>query len=215
LRGIILKQSGKSISIAYYSYDDIPLKLFVEIAQTGNVARLCVSGLPTEEELVNRWEDIIQKNSKANGDNTLSNYTLELEEYNFMLLEYNTANACIVKLMLCLLAGEPKDDEAIESLNSFGYGIRDTGSRDEYVESINAAVRRANNVLTRIKVKLNQIRADFETKGTEQSQSVEEMIGIVSAAIGYEISGDVTLSRFNSYKKIIRQRRVKKEKVYE
>jgi hypothetical protein len=50
----------------FYGYDDITLKLYTEISESGDLSRLVIRGNPTPEERFEAWEQIVSKNSELN-----------------------------------------------------------------------------------------------------------------------------------------------------
>ena len=127
-----------------YTYDSIPLTLYLEIAQTGNTDLLVISGTPTEKEIQSTWDEITRLNSNSTGR---TNHQLD------NIKDYVRA---VVKVSG--IAGKHPaiafmwDDEALLYLASNGYRI-DTSSNTAYRESLKSAQRKAANVLTKIESK--------------------------------------------------------------
>ena len=182
-----------------YTYDSIPLTLYLEIAQTGNTDLLVISGTPTEKEIQSAWDEITRLNSNSTGR---TNHQLDnIKDYVRLLSKYQASQASILQLHLCV------DDEALLYLASNGYRI-DTSSNTAYRESLKSAQRKVANVLTKIESKYKEIMAAVAQADPDApvQSGIETILAAVSASLGFNVESTVTLARFNEYNKIIKKR---------
>lgn len=184
---------------ALYTYDSIPLTLYLEVAQTGNTDLLVISGNPTEKEIEKAWDEITRLNSNSTGR---TNHQLDnIKDYVRLLSKYQASLASIMQLHLCV------DDEALLYLASNGYKI-DTSSNTAFRESLKAAQRKVANVVTKIESKYKEIMAAAAEADPDAPvhSGIETMLAAVSATLGFNVESNVTLARFNEYNKIIKKR---------
>lgn len=194
-----------NITKTYFQYNDIKLRTYIEIATTGNLRLLIKRGYPTEIELLKAWENLVKENAKANNDHTYSAYESNLKRYGKLLADYELVRLSLMKLILVV------DDECLLYLKSKGFKIN-TETATGYVDSINLALHRSNSYLTRIKMKLNELNEMKADQDKTQPKSIEEILGSLSSTLGFNIPEDVTLARFNEYKKVAKKKQEPKRK---
>lgn len=174
-----------------YTYETIPLKVYIEIANTKNLS------LIGEGNVTEVWEEIVRKNSEANQDTTYENYVYNYKQYNRFYREYLILKAAIVVLIAKV------DKDLIEYLGKMGHTI-DTSSEERYDESLIALGKKADNLTSKIKTKANEIvMMDEEKKG----QGFEEVMAVLCSSMGFHVPDDITLARYNEYKKILKARK--------
>jgi len=196
-----LSQKFRTTTAILYTYENILLTTYQEIAQTGNLGLLIIKGRPSEKELTTRWEQIAAENGKCNGYDS-NGYHENVKDYVRLLATYQGVQASLLQLYICF------DDEAIAFLESKGYHI-DASTQSKYMESIQNGLQKVKNVITKIKSKYNiiaQYLKENKEKETPLKTSVEEMLANVSAQMGFSVNMDVTLARYNEYNRIIRKR---------
>ena len=192
--------------VQYLTYDEILLRTYVDILKTGNKRLLVIAGNPTETALLEEWEKIVLQNSKANDEFELSNYIDTLLNYKRLRTEYNLINAYLYKLL------QVPDDEAFRYLKRKGYKIEVSKGNGPYIESIKAALHRATSYITQIKAHEKEMEQAVSKAADSQSVSVEQVLATISASLGFNVPTDVTLARFNEFKKIVRQKNKPVEK---
>lgn len=180
----------------YFRYETITFKLFFEIATTGNYLLLGKNNLCTFKGCAEAWEDILTRNGSATGDLNFYNYKILEEERGILMAQYNVAKAMISKLRLIV------DLNDIEYLKRLGYKFNFVNSKG-YESCLDNAERRAEGILTRLKMKENELQ--------EYSEVGEPVtFGQLMAQLRFEtkasISDDLLLSEYNEYRKIIQQR---------
>ena len=188
----------KTTTRVLYGYDDILLTTYMEIAQTGNTNLLVITGSPTDKDIENAWEEIVKRNSQCNGF-SLDEYLDNIKTYAKLLGDYGLVKLSLMQLMMVV------DDEAIAFLESKGYRI-DRSSASAYSASIQNALQKCKNIITKLKTRYNQIQQSNKDNEKAPKTSIEEILANISVSIGFSVGPDVTLARFNEYKKIIKKK---------
>jgi hypothetical protein len=172
--------------------------LFLEIAETRELTLLIIEGSAMHEELVIAWEKIIAQNSSANNSLEYSSYVNHLRQLAKMLNEFTMLKSAVFVLAL------NADKDVIDFLKKKGH-IVDTSSDQAYDKSLERLVKKHDALATQITMKQNQIQALSEKEVTEQV-GFDQIMASLSAQIGFTVPEDVTLARYNEYKKIIKQK---------
>lgn len=196
---VILKKTYKDTTGVYYSYDNIPLRLFFEIAETNELEKLFISGKFSVEETEENWEILIGRNSFENGSNQYSSYRQANKDHKQFISEYILVKAMLTKLLFII------DDECIDFLRKRGYKIDKTNS-EKYAESLYLAQRRSKNLITKTKMKQNEILGFTKGESTAPAQNFEEIMANLISGLGVQVSDDITLARYNAYKNIIKNK---------
>lgn len=184
-----------------YSYEDIKLSLYLEIAYTGNVLLLSKSGDPDPDECVKAWEEIIKQSGKATGSLDFDNFNDLEESYVLLFSDYNAVKATLTKLSITADLKYIEDD--LKWLRSKGYKF-DYKTSAEYAVCIEAAMRRSDDLLTKMVMNRNETK---EMYGQPiERPTLGSLIARCSAGIGFQVSKDVLLSEFNEYNKIIQEK---------
>jgi len=192
LRKNLLKKDYKSGSKKLLAYSNITLKTYIEISKTSNYNLL---GEGTQEDLVEAWENIVKENSAQTGSYNYQDYLENLKQVGSLSSDSILIRAHLLRL--CFVVS----DDSIQFLKEKGYNILTTGAY-AYQESIEAALRKASNLSTKITMKINEMN-NIEV-GKEVG--LEELLAGVSVALGFAIADDITLARFNEYQKILKKR---------
>lgn len=179
-------------SYKLYEYENILLKTYFEIAETGNLNLLNEKSQAPQHELETQWEKILKENSLATGSMEYQNYFEDIREYGKLMAEAMLVRASILRLMFTV------DDEVIAMLAEKGYRI-DTSSATKYNITLEASLKRCNNYQTKLKIKHNDI--ELKQKGKKKI-SLGEILANLSAVLGFDISDSITLAKFNGYQKI-------------
>lgn len=196
----ITKKIFKNTTKVFYSYEDIPLRLYMHIASTGNYFLLCSKGIPTVEECSKCWESIVKENEKSSGGFLYSTYLELLQSYQSILAESNFVRSSLV---LCLMFN---DDKIIEELADLGYVI-DRSGESAYNESLKNAIHRSSNLGTQLLMKANEIRELAEQQGGGALPNFEQVIARICIDLKFEVKEDITLARYNEYCSILKSRR--------
>jgi hypothetical protein len=196
-----LSRKSKPTLVNFYHHENIPLKLYLEIAASNDYKRLVISGKATDQERLQAWERIIQKNYEVNGGFDYLNYKDTLQAYGRLVAEYNLIRCYLIKLVFLV------DNDYIAFLGERGYKIK-TANSIEYAESINACLIRSENLITRITMKANELK-EYIKESSGEVTTFEGIMAGLSMSLGFEIKDDITLLRFNEYKKLITKKTFK------
>ena len=173
----------------YKSIKDLPLKIFFEIAETGNIKLL---GNESESILVERWEKIVLDYGKYDDNQSIKNVIDKNDQ-----LYIQAALYCEIKGMLLYLVGAEKEEYVVR-LNELGYKIN-TNSNKEKIQSIQQNDRRANHISTRMQI----IQKDIEKYSDGKKASFDSVMAWLSSQLGFEPKEDLTVLRYLEYKKQI------------
>lgn len=173
----------------------------MDIAKTAEFERLRISGSGGDAYLA--WEEIMKRNGEQNGSFRYSEYLENHKSYAELNNEYILTKALLIKL--CFVV----DFECIQSLRELGYKIN-TENSAKYEESLTRALRKSENLITKINMRKNQIESVANEKGDDFG--FEEVMASLISSLGFEVSSDITLARYNEYKKIIKKKHERNKK---
>lgn len=180
----------------------------MQIADTGNVLLVAI-GKARPEKCAEAWEEIVRRNAEENGSYEYQNYMDNLREYYRLIAEHTLVKASLLKLTYKV------DPQLARYLTSRGYVIRlgkqKASDSEAYANSIRSAISKSDNLVTKIKMKQKEMTSTTNLKG--QVKSFESVMGNLIALLGFEVSANITLARYNEYKKFIKQKYKPKEKV--
>jgi hypothetical protein len=179
-------------------YDDITLRLYLDVASSGDYRKLAVGFGVTDKECYNAWEEIVRRNNEANQSQEFNTYFESTQSYAKLIADYN-----IIKASLLYLSFTP-DSEIIKYLAERGYNI-DTSSSIKYMETLELAMHKSNNIVTKLKMKENEL-AMMGEKSSGQGVGFEEIMANISFLVGFPVPEDITLARYNEFRKIIKKR---------
>jgi hypothetical protein len=188
---------SSSTTKKFYTYDDIKLKLYIEVTQSRTYRKLLISGEASDDECFAAWESLLIRNSKATGDLDYSNYFQLVQTYGLLLAKYNVVKACILKLTYTI------DSRVVGILEEFGYSL-DLTSNLTYATTLNNASISSNNIVTKLATIQKQL-AEYEDKDSEPL-TIGKIIADINTAMKFQaIDSDVLLSEFNEYKALIQK----------
>jgi len=95
----------------YRSITKLPLYIFKECVDTGNLSNLIISGAPTDTEIRQAWKTIIQEYADAIGSNEYRLYLNIYKELTMLQITYETIKVLILILELT------DDEKAVKELN--------------------------------------------------------------------------------------------------
>ena len=190
------KQNLGKVSV-YNSCKILPLRIFFEITNIGNVELLIIDNATVAKKiLVETWESIIEEYAKLDGNQQVQDVMEKGDE-----LYRQAALYCEIKGMLLYLVGAYKQ-EYIERLSELGYNVDDS-SMISRRKSIQQCDRRANNISTRMQIIQKEIESYSEDgkKGT-----FDDAMSFLGLNLPHMPDENITVSRFLSYKKQINER---------
>lgn len=180
-----------------HRYETIPLKLYMEIAAEGDLKKLVIHGFASLDQCVEQWEQIIKKNSQESGSFEYDSYYQLLQGYWLLVAEHTIVKAHLLKLTTVV------DWEAIQEVRARGYHISvDAG----YTESLNNALRKVENLVTKARMREQEIARMFAGPVPGKRATFDEVMASLIAGMGFEISDKITLARFNQFRKILHER---------
>lgn len=190
------KLSTRIISAHYFNYDTIPLRVYVDIVNTGNYRLVSKSKIADVDKCFEVWEQITIAQSEALGGNK-HRITLDaLKAYNRYCAEYIIINSLLTK---CLYK---YDENTLKELAGYGFVI----DKKDYRKSLEICFGRVKQYLTRMQSKeleLKELMKENESRGTLK---FGELIANASYGMGFNIREDILLSEFNQYMKILQEK---------
>lgn len=178
----------------------------MQIADSGNVMLVAI-GKARHDKCAEAWEDIVRRNAEENGDYAYQNYVENLKEYYRLITERDLVFACLLKLS-CKV-----DKDTAKFLTSRGYVIRlgkmQQSDSEAYANSLSSARSKMMNLNTKIEMKQKEMTNTTNLKGNQRT--FESVMGSLISMLGFEVSSDLTLSRYNEYKKFIKEKYKKKQ----
>lgn len=189
------------MSATFYTYDDIRLKLYIDIAKTGEFTKLVKIGKSGNDECLEAWEEIVKKHQTESGSQQYNAFFRLSKGYLMHLNDHATIRACLILVGLNNLF---LDWEYLKILSDKGYKI-DTSTPEKVLESVTLNLHRCENLITKAITKKNEI--DLMLKQRESSgdgPTFEQMLANLNYALGFNVNEDLTLSRYNEYQKILK-----------
>jgi hypothetical protein len=173
----------------------------MQIAKSGDTSLLNAGANAMEV-----WEEIVRKNCIANGVHEYTNYISALRSHALLVNDYISIKAHLIKLSYVV------DEQSIEYLKAKGYVV-DKSSTEAYTTSLVSALKKRENLMTRINMKKKELeRIALQHKSGDGDRGIEEILATVSFQIGFSLSDDITLARFNEYVKIIKVQQTESQK---
>lgn len=189
----------QSCSPVFLRYDNILLRDYFEIARDGSYGKLLVQGVATPDECKEQWNKIVAECFNGSGTFDFIGYLDNLESYNHWLQEHNVITAQLVVLHFQV------DEQIISELKEKGYNI-DTSGKRAYLKSLIAAVQRSRSLLSNIKIKANQMQSYNDTLQDSKPATFDEIMAMLVMSLGFTVSDDITLARYNHYRKQLEQK---------
>lgn len=201
LRKIFLNPLYNNGLETFYTYENIPLKLYIEIINTGNY-QLVSNGSRDIEKCFDAWENIVKENAKHSNSSEFDSRLHVIKTYARLLTDYITVVSNCNSLLFFV------DIKMIEELKSLGYNIN-TSTSEAYTKSIEACIRKSANIISKMKMKENEMKSFvlIDKSNVSFSELVANLsFGLGSLNINIPIGQDITLSMYNEYKKLIKKR---------
>lgn len=194
-----LKRIFSNITGRYYSYETIPLKIYFAISNSGIYTLIYKGwGSPVLQDCSTAWESIVKVNAKENNNLEYGSYFDTVQAYGNILADYNIVKACLLKLAMKYSAEDHK------ILKDKGYHI-DPTSNEAYAETIFAAMRKSDNLVTKLMSKQNEL--GMMSSGMEgQVVTFDKAVAEISYQLNFEVDDTITLARYNVYKKLIKEK---------
>lgn len=172
------------------------------MSNTADYSLLCISGTCDADIAYDKYEAIIRKNGQMNGSLEFESYISNQIALARYIADYNTIKAMLARLLFVV------DNDHIAFLKRKGYHIN-TSKASTYASSIVAAGRKADNLTSKIESKVKEIeRKQGQNHGSPCT--FDDVMADLTAALGFNVPEDITLSRYNGYLKVIKDRNKKK-----
>lgn len=175
----------------YNSTDNIPMKVFIKILDTGYLSLL---GEGHQKPLQDVWQDIIDEYKEIDPDNQFQKVLNISKDVEYYKCKYHSINLAIQCLSV------EKDNELIDLLNSWGYTVR----LDNYEADLKRAKAYSKSILKNIK-DLEGVLKD-ESKG--EKSTFDETIIQLNMVLGYKEAdaNTITVSGYYALKKIAHEK---------
>src|SRR5574343_915557 len=154
------RQSSTKSRHCYSTCKELPLRVFFDICDTGDLNKLVTKGNYLEDELSEIWEAIIQEYGKIDGNMAISTAFEKSGE-----IVRNMAEYIEVMGMLMYLQEIGVKMEYVDRLKELGYNVTLTS---DYLESIYKSGRRAKGTITRINILKNELEG-LKEEGNKSS----------------------------------------------
>ena len=199
----------KRTTPVYFQYDNITLKMFVEISNDGDFKRLLISGAYNADTAIQEWEEIIKRNSEVNGDFQWHDYFELFRGYLTLQTKHLKTRALLFSLAASGYNNKNEEHVAkVSELASMGIKI-DVTSGAGFEKSISLGFRKSDNFVSKYESKrleLEKLVSKSKEKGSKRETFDTIWANLSVAAAPMVISEDITLSKFNELKKVLKER---------
>lgn len=168
----------------WQSLEELPLRCFLKVWDTGNHQALIRSGSPSPQALSDAWDDIYTEFTEIIGD---TSHTLRLA---------NSKRVAVNKSKLLYLIEAFKylhyvqDPEMVEMLKEDGVNI----DMDNFAESLDAEMRNLHKIKTRIEMAEGEMQ-----RNNNNDSSLLDLIGELEKFQGYHFDRDLTTAKELAY----------------
>jgi len=190
----------KSSSATLYTYEDITLKLYIYIANSGNFLKLVKEGESNSETCLEAWETLVKRQEKETGTNQYNAFFQLMKGYSLLMNDHTTIRATLILVALTRFF---IDWEYISDLKNKGYLI-DTTSPQTIMDSVTDGLHKCENLVTRAIMKEKELQRMFEARGETKAHGFEEVMAHLNFALGFTVPDTVKLSAYNEYQKILK-----------
>lgn len=203
-----MKSAPKSspTSESYFTYETIELKLYMEIASTGEYERLQVSGEKDPGQCIERWEQIVMANSKVSGNGEYRAFVDLQKSFEQLRAQHIIVSALLIKF---IYGGKDHKKEVYDELRKRGYRLNINKDRNALDESVSTAIKQCQHLLTKAKSKKNEIDRGYNKKKNERQQDPKSFISVITelryAVAPTIIPDNIKLAEYNEYFRILKQ----------
>lgn len=171
------------------------MRVFFAVAETGNLNLLVKSGKPPKD-LIELWEAILTEYGKLDG-NLLLNDSLEKQK---QMVSYAATYVEVTGMLLSLKHFRYREDY-ITRLSELGYHIDET----QYIPDVERNQRTVKNIASRMLMLQKEI-SSLKEEGSKSS--FDDAISYLAANLGSWVPDDITVARYISLKKVIKEKHV-------
>jgi hypothetical protein len=171
------------------------LRVYYEVANTGNYSLLQSAGEYDEEQCLIVWEEIVKRNCNENNSAAYSRYVKELVAYRNLRRDYLVVKGMLFKLLF------DYDKEYVNYLNTKGYRISKEND-DKYAKSVMNAQQRSENLVSKIATAAKVL----QNYGREAAvkKTFETVMANLTYHLKFTVPDDITLARYNEYNKMLK-----------
>jgi len=102
----MFSRKSEKMSVNFWKYEDILLKLYIEVARTGDFSRLVKEGHSDDQQCLIAWEEIVKKQEKVSGSNQYNSVLQLMKGYAILVNDHTVIRACLIHVILCPLDRE-------------------------------------------------------------------------------------------------------------
>jgi len=205
----------KSSTAILWGYDDITLKLYIDISKTGEVTKLVKKGRIDSEKCLDAWEELIKRQEKEIGTNNFGAYFSLHKAYLNYANDHEVIRATLVLVGLSTRQAYNSEGKLVWInlirpndlvwLRSKGHNI-DLTSYDTVLSSVMACIHKNENLITKAVSKRKELEKMLEGKGDGKPLEFVDIMAQLNFAWPNPVSDDITLATYNSYQKILKAR---------
>lgn len=166
----------------YTSISNLPMRLFLEITETGKLSLL---GDGTDDELTESWSNIIEEFKKIDPDDAFYRNLMKRRHLDYTVCKYNTVRLGVQVLKF------KKDDNIINILKSYGYRIND----DTYFDDLQTIERNSIS----IKDKIDELNKELNNKGDSDLFDFDKTIIKYNVFLGFNLADANTVTVLQFY----------------
>ncbi len=148
-----------------------------------------------------QWGDIMIEYAKIDGNMEVIG-SFESDKHIKQLYNSYTVIKAMIRILWCVSPSNKKYGKlalsTISDLEKLGYKV-DTSNSTQYRESLLRADKRANNIITQIRIKQKKYISDEEVNIT-----FDALIAGLSAGLKFSVPDNITVSRYCELKKIVK-----------
>jgi len=178
----------------------------MEIGAGGNVAKIIQQGTATREECLAAWEQIVKLNNEASGNFQYDNYQDIMRRIAALINEYNAVTASLLYLHANI------DQDVVAYLKELGYKIDITSGSKKFHESLTQANAKSKNIQSKILSKQKELEVIQGQDNQGKSLTFEEVVANINVLLGFSVPDDITLIRYNQYRKILAEKNKQQSK---
>lgn len=197
----LFKKNQESLSFEPITIDNLSVKLFYKIVESGDLNLLPKNNY-TDNELLDLWSTIYDEFQKRD-DNQLSRRIFRISvDIEYLQAKFNLIIMCIDALRF------DTDKELIALLKEHGYII----NQSRYIESLDNAERNAKGIFSKIELLKSQLPK--QTKSEKGNSTIDDVLAGYSSILGFNI-GDfnkITCSEYLGWKKQVESKIKNQEK---
>lgn len=142
------------------------------------------------------WLQIVKDNAETTDNHQFSLYTKMFLKKSALAAKYLVDKASLLMIAI------KKDELVINDLRARGYKI-DITSDKNYLDSINAGLRKVSNLTTKIGIANSQMDEIVTMAESVKRKSADDLIAELNAGLGWAVDTNITLAAFNAHVKIV------------